>query len=152
MFRGRFQQKSDSKGRVSLPPAYRQSFSEGQTSLVITNSQYQGKRCLDVYTLDQWEKLERRVAKMPALKTEVQAFQRFYLSGGQVINIDGNSRFLIPAALRKYADLGDELVLVGMGHKFEVWPQGVWDLLCDDLAGDFESILSSVAALEHGED
>lgn len=148
VFRGRFDCKIDQKGRLSIPSAFRQAVSDPNATLVITNSQYQGRRCLDMYTLEEWEALEARIAKLPSLKAEVQAYQRFYLSGGQVVQVDKNNRILVPSGLRKYAGINEELVLVGMGKKVEVWPASVWEEMNEGLADNFDSILNAVASLE----
>lgn len=150
-FRGRFDCKLDPKGRIKLPSNYKQSLPKKETTLVITNSQYQGNRCLDVYTLGEWEKLEKRISKLSPLRAEVQAYQRFYMAGAQVVNGDAQDRLLVPQSLRKFAGLEEEVVLVGMGRKFEIWPAFRWQELYEGLAGDFDNILAAVATLD-GED
>ncbi|MCB0362376.1 MAG: hypothetical protein KDD35_06625, partial [Bdellovibrionales bacterium] len=82
-FRGRFDCKLDPKGRIKLPSLYRQSISQQESTLVITNGQYQGLRCLEVWPLEEWEVLEEKLEKMSSLRSEVQIYQRFYLSGAQ---------------------------------------------------------------------
>ena len=85
-FRGRFEIKVDPKFRLILPAPFREVVKLSSDSrMVITNSQYQGKRCLDVYPFAEWKKLETRISKLPQLKVEVQNFQRFYLSGGHPV-------------------------------------------------------------------
>ena len=144
-FRGRFEAKLDPKGRLSLPSAYRQMTSE---TLVITNSLFKGRRCLDAYHEKAWESLEARIQKLSPLKAEVQAFQRFYLSGAQVVELDTQNRVLIPQGLRQYANLESEVVLVGMGEKFEVWPRLVWQQIYEDLVLNFDENLSNLSKLE----
>ena len=148
MFRGRFECRVDQKGRLLLPTAYRQALPSKEKSLVITNSLYKGRRCLDVYSLKEWEKLEKKVAKMPSFRAEVQAYQRFYLASGQVVEADKNNRLLVPQTLRKFSDLTDEVVCVGMGHKFEIWSSDVWNQLFSGMAENFENILATIADIE----
>ena len=150
-FRGRFQCKVDQKGRMSMPKAYSEILPATEKSshnLVVTNSLFQGKKCLDVYTMEEWQKLEQKISRMPALKKEVQAYQRFYLSSGQPISADAQGRIVIPSSLRQYAGLKDEVSLVGMGHKFEVWAGDLWTDLFEDLTESYEDVLSAVADLE----
>lgn len=148
-FRGRFELKVDSKFRLSLPSEFREILSALHDSrMVITNSQYQGRRCLDVYPYFQWKKLENRIARLPQLKIEVQNFQRFYLSGGHNIEIDNQSRLLIPASLRTYAEIKSEVIVVGFSNKFEIWAQETWKGLFENLANDFSQTLSAVSELE----
>lgn len=155
-FRGRFEIKLDPKGRLSLPPAYRQSVESSRPSsdvqLIITNSRYRGKSCLHAFSLPEWEKLERRIARMSQLKTEVQAFSRFYLSGGQAVDLDSNNRILVPQSLRRFAGLDSQAVLVGLGDKFEIWSQENWSAIYDQLTENFEDTLSAVASLDLGDE
>ena len=150
MFRGRFDCKVDPKGRFILPASYREGLGKKKSEFVVTNSLSQKKRCLDVYTLADWKKLEQKIAKMPSLKKEVQAYQRFYMSGGQVVSFDSQNRLNIPQSLRAFAGLEDQIVLVGMGQKIEVWSAPTWNSMQEQMADEFEDILAVVADLEGG--
>jgi MraZ protein len=150
-FRGRFEIKLDPKGRVSLPPAFRQvlpTLPNQNPQLIVTNSRYRGKSCLHAYSLAEWERLERRIAKLSSLKQEVQAFSRFYLSGGQLVEVDGQNRILVPQSLRRFSGLDSQVVLVGLGEKFEIWSQESWTSIYEDLSESFEDTMNAVAGLE----
>lgn len=147
-FRGRFEIKMDPKGRISLPSAFRAGVGERRPRLVVTNSRYQDKSCLHAYASSDWLALEARVALLPALKPEVQAFQRFYLSGGQEVEIDGQGRILVPQSLRKFASLEETATLVGLGDKFEIWPTPAWTDVHRSLSSSFEDTLLAIARLD----
>jgi len=150
VFRGQFLAKMDAKSRLAIAASLRSSLSDG-ANLVVTKSIYMQKKCLDVYTWEAWQKLEERIAALPSLNVNIQAFQRFYLSAGQPVQLDKQNRILLPKHLKEYAALDTEVVLVGMGEKFEIWPQLTWDTLSEDLAQQFATIQAGVASLE-GED
>lgn len=143
--RGRFEIKMDDKGRMNLPSAL---FDCENMSFVVTNSQYQGHRCLDIYTKEEWEKLETRINVLSPLKKEVQAFQRFYIASGQPMDAGSQGRVLIPKGLREYAKLEDQIVIVGMGTKLEVWNLSDWQKIFDTLATDFEDTLAVIANMD----
>jgi MraZ protein len=148
-FRGRYELKVDPKFRLSLPSPFRNVLREAKSSeIIITNSQYQGKRCLDAYPIKEWQKLESKIAKLPQLKVEVQNFQRFYLSGGHLVECDGQSRVLIPPSLRTYAAIQTDVVVVGFSQKFEIWSLETWNSLFDGLAQGFEANLAVISDLE----
>ncbi len=155
LLRGRFDCKVDAKGRLSLPSALRTqlpaSSSTKPVNLVITNSLFKNRKCLDVYPEDEWKKLEKRIAALPSLKVEVQAYQRFYLSAGQPIELDGHHRMLVPQTLRKFAGIEEDIVVIGMGSKFEIWPASIWLSLQEELSQQFDDIQAAVAALEEAE-
>ena len=150
MFRGSFNCKSASKGRVKLPSAYRSHFEDIQQNFVVTNSQYQNQKCLDAYLLQDWEKLEQKISNLPGLNIEVQAFQRFYMASGQLVEPDGQGRILIPHSLRNFSNIEGQAVLIGMGKKFEIWSEEVWNGLHQGMAENFEHILNSVSQFEVG--
>ncbi|MCC6278080.1 MAG: division/cell wall cluster transcriptional repressor MraZ [Oligoflexia bacterium] len=145
-FRGRFEIKLDPKARLSLPVAYRECLKSSKDHrVVITNGQHAQRRCLDVYTFSEWKRLENQIQSLNSMAVDVQSFQRFYLSGGQVIEADGQFRVLVPQGLKHYAGLQTQIVLVGLGNKFEIWAQETWNTLFEGLANQFESTLASVS-------
>ena len=147
-FRGRFDLKLDPKGRLSLPPALRHALPTTSAQVVITNSRYQNMSCLHVYSIAQWQELERSIAKLSSLNPNVQAFQRFYLSGGQVVEVDAQNRILVPQSLRKFASLETHAIVVGMGEKLEIWSEQNWSGIFSNLTENFEDTMSAVAELQ----
>lgn len=141
-FRGRFEVKIDPKGRLSLPPSLRLS-----QSLVVTNHRLSGRNALHIYTLKEWERLEERVSAISVLDPSVQAFVRFYVSGGQIVELDGQGRLLLPASLRKFATLENDAVLVGLGDKLEVWSSTLWETLFLEMTDGFDQVQAKVANL-----
>ncbi|MBK7843706.1 MAG: division/cell wall cluster transcriptional repressor MraZ [Bdellovibrionales bacterium] len=148
VFRGRFECKIDPKGRIKIPSNYRRCMFERDSSVVITNGQYQGQRCLEICSVTEWEVLESKIGRLPSLRREVQAFRRFYLSGAHILSVDAQDRLLIPQSLRHYAGLQENAVLVGMGSKFEIWSAEAWKLLYDNMAENFGEVLEEMAALD----
>jgi MraZ protein len=147
-FRGRFDLKLDPKGRLSLPPSLRNSLPATNTQVVITNSRYQNMSCLHLYSLKEWQELERGISKLSSLDRNVQAFQRFYLSGGQVVEVDAQNRVLIPQSLRKFALLESHAIVVGMNEKLEIWSEANWSGIFSNLTENFEDTMNAVAELQ----
>lgn len=147
ILRGRAHIKLDEKGRLSWPSGFRKSFGK-TTKLFVTNTVVQGHPALDLYSPSEWLKLEKKVSKWPELKTEVQAFQRFYISSAEECSIDSQGRMLIPQHLRDYARLNEEIVLVGMGHKIEIWNAATWANLFRHMGNDLERIMGVLADLK----
>lgn len=145
---GRFEVKLDGKGRLSFPGHYRHSLNDA--TLVLTNSQHQGKRLLDIYFMKEWDELKLRMSKLSQLNPKVAAFQRFYIAGGLEAQSDKQGRFLIPKSLREFAEFDGEVVLVGLGHKMELWNKKDWDEIFQNLTNDFENTMAGIADLELG--
>jgi MraZ protein len=51
---------------------------------------------------------------------------RIFLSGASDEIPDKQGRVTIPQALRSYAGLGKELVVIGVGSRAEIWDSAAW--------------------------
>jgi MraZ protein len=127
MFRGNFEHTIDGKGRLSIPAKFRDVLTgKSNDRLVVTNFVVDGMRCLDVYPIDEWSRLEDEVRKRPKFDRRMLMFQNYYLGAACECELDAHGRILIPPGLRKYADLKRDVVLVSALEKFRVWDQDVW--------------------------
>lgn len=144
---GRSHIKIDPKGRLSLPKSFRSDLQKS-THLCITNNIYQGYRFLDMYSEADWQKFAKKVSSWPTMKPEIQAFQRFYVSSVELCELDGQGRLLIPSHLREYAKLSDDIVLVGMGAKIEIWNSKDWQSLFSHIEKDYARISDVIAEID----
>ncbi|MEH6568830.1 MAG: division/cell wall cluster transcriptional repressor MraZ [Halioglobus sp.] len=125
MFRGVQHINMDAKGRLAIPARQREpllSHCAGQVVLTIDTQ----SSCLVIYPLPEWERIEKEIQILPALKPAVKRFQRLVLGYATDLELDDNGRMLLPAPLREYARLEKKLVLVGQGNKFELWSESLW--------------------------
>src|SRR3989338_979443 len=148
MFRGKYEHNIDPKGRLSIPSKFREYLKEREeNTLIITNSISNGEKYLDVYPLYRWEEIEKKVSTLSQIKSEVQNFQRYYLSSATDCNLDKNGRILIPPSLRSYSKIDREVVLVGMAHKMELWARDKWEAIFKKAEEDFEKIMLTLSEL-----
>lgn len=123
MFRGRFEHLIDSKGRLSIPSKFRETLNERYDSrLVITTYD----NCLIAYPFAEWQVLEEKVASMPEFKKDTKAFLRFFYSSAADCAIDKLGRILVPQALRDYARLEKDVILIGALKHVEIWSKTLW--------------------------
>jgi len=115
----------DAKGRLAMPARQREplhSESAGQVVITIDTQ----SPCLAVYPLPEWERIEKEIQDLPALKPAVKRFQRLMLGYATDLELDSSGRLLLPQPLRDYAQLDKKLVLVGQGNKLELWSETLW--------------------------
>jgi MraZ protein len=67
------------------------------------------------------------MASLSQVRPEVQAFQRFLVSGAQECAIDRQGRILLPQHLRQHAGLEREVVIAGVGPRIEIWDRSRLD-------------------------
>ena len=125
MFRGRFFNVMDDKGRITIPPRYREILRERREEhLIVTN--------LDGYLIafpqSEWEVIEERLSQLSILDKKFRSFQRFFVSGAYECPFDRQGRILVPPSLREYAKLDKDVVLAGAVRCFEIWDRQQWDL------------------------
>ena len=125
MFRGVQHINMDAKGRLAMPARQREPLQSESAGRVVITIDTQSS-CLAIYTLPEWERIEKEIQDLPALKPAVKRFQRLMLGYATDLELDGNGRMLLPQPLREYARLDKKLVLVGQGNKLELWSEALW--------------------------
>ena len=138
MFKGTYRHRIDAKGRVPVPAAFRRVLgATGEDRLVATMLD----QCLAVYPESEWERLEAQLRQLPSFSRDVKALTRLLASRAVDCELDVQGRILLPAALRKAADLADETVVVGVVDRFELWAPARWD----DFLSESERLLDDVS-------
>ena len=133
MFRGISQLNLDVKGRLAVPAKYRDALLERCGGhLIITGD---ADRCLLVYPLPDWELIQQKLEGLSNLDPRVRELQRRLIGFAVDVDMDGAGRVLISPALREYAELDKEVVLVGQGKKFELWNKANWEQMISGTRG-----------------
>jgi MraZ protein len=126
VFRGSNEINMDAKGRMAVPSRYRDALlAQGDGQLVATIDIED--RCLFLYPLPAWQEIETQIARLPTFNPDTRRLQRLLIGHARELELDGNGRVLIPPELRSYAGLEKQVVLVGQGHRFELWSTDNWN-------------------------
>lgn len=127
MLIGSYAQKIGPRYRVALPSKFRQILGK---KIILTRG-YEG--CLLVVPHKSWQELLATVAKGPFVSRAVRDTTRFLLGSAFEIELDAQGRFILPEALRTYAEIGkampagrQEAVFVGLGRWVEIWDSLQW--------------------------
>jgi MraZ protein len=84
-------------------------------------------RGLSAYTFEEWKKIETKVISMAEKSGNIRRFRRVFIGGAFECSCDKQGRVLIPRALRLYAEIEKEVVLVGVLDHFEIWSRENWE-------------------------
>ena len=129
MFRGNNEINLDAKGRLAIPARYRDALmNQCEGSLVVTIDIKD--KCLFIYPLPEWEKIEDQIASLPTFNDTTRRLQRLLIGHARDVELDGNGRINIPPELRKYAQVDKKAMLVGQRHRFELWSLDNWNDHC----------------------
>ena len=114
MFRGVNQVNLDSKGRIAIPTRYREELrSDADSHMVVTVNITD--RCLWLYTLPEWERIEADVTALPSFDNRAAKLKRFFIGQATEADMDASGRLLLPPPLREFAQLEKRIVLAGQG-------------------------------------
>ena len=120
----------DTKGRIVIPARYRdllRQSSEGE--MVITKDpQYPA---LMIYPGKLWHEISSKFEALGGLNPKVRSIQWKILGNASVTEFEVTDRMnlLIPQILRSFAGLvlKEQVALIGMGSKFELWNLENWE-------------------------
>jgi MraZ protein len=115
-FLGAYDYSMDERGRVPLPPRYRDAFAHG---LVL--SQGSPDPCLRVYTLESFEAQASQYTSEPAIRRRGRLVRRGFFPRSFPAEMDRQGRVLVPPQLRRYADLEGNVIVAGAGEWLEIW-------------------------------
>src|ERR1700759_3544811 len=130
MFLGTHAPKLDEKGRLFLPAKYREELSGG---LVITKGQ---ERCLYVFPEAEFQRITDALRTAPVTAKAVRDYSRVFFASASDEVPDKQGRITIPPALRNYAGLSRDCVVIGANTRLEIWDTQAWDTY---LAGQEDS-------------
>ena len=118
MFRGNHPARVDEKGRLKVPAEFKRVIDEKYGNQFYITS-LDGK-VAQVYPFEEWERIEQKLAGLsnfnPA-KKKLLTRTNYY---GQVVEIDGQGRLLIPSLLRDSANIKGEVAVMGNLTHLEV--------------------------------
>ena len=132
----------DEKGRVNLPSKLRKYVSpEANETFVITRG---FEKCLFVYPVDEWNKLEDNLRNLSSYDPEHRLFIRALLELASESQLDAQARLSIPQELREYASIQDAVRIIGTLDKIELWNPHVYDDYKNTQPESYESIAARV--------
>lgn len=135
MFLGNYVQKLDiKKGRTAVPVKFRQLLGK---KAIITQGY---ERSLILVSSLSWSKVIEDVVNKSFLSGASRQTDRFLLGNAFKIRFDKQGRFIVPKALRNYANLNKEIIFVGVGNRIEIWNKQSWQKQQKYLTGNIAQI------------
>ncbi len=138
-FSGKYYYTVDPKGRIIIPAPFREIISANYSpKLYIVNAAFD--KCLHLYPLEEWSRLEEKVRAMPKMDEAVKFFMRRVIASAVEAELDKQGRVLIPAAHREDSGINGEIVIVGQIEKIELWDRKEWDAMVDPARIDKKAV------------
>jgi MraZ protein len=125
VFLGTHTPRLDEKGRLFLPAKYREELAPG---LVLTKGQ---ERCLYVFPEAEFERITEALRAAPVTAKAVRDYSRVFFASASDEVPDKQGRITIPPALREYAALQRDCVVIGANTRLEIWDAEAWGVYLD---------------------
>ena len=138
MFLGTHTPRLDEKGRLFLPAKYREELARG---LVLTKGQ---ERCLYVFPEAEFGRITEALRTAPVTAKAVRDYSRVFFASASDEMPDKQGRITIPPALREYAALQRDCVVIGANTRLEIWDAAAWEAYLDQQEDAFSEASEEV--------
>jgi MraZ protein len=138
VFLGTHSPRLDEKGRLFLPAKFRDELAEG---VVITKGQ---ERCLYVFPMAEFRRVTEAMSQAPVTQKTVRDYSRVFFASASDEVPDKQGRITVPPALREYAGLTRDCVVIGANTRVEVWDAAAWETYLADREQAFSDLEEEV--------
>lgn len=139
MLLGQFDGKVGERSRVAFPKKFRDELGD---KLIITQG-FEGS--LIVVSEVGWKALLEGTDGLPFTSSSARETQRFLLGRATFVELDEKGRFILPDYLRRYAEIGSEIVFLGISRYVEVWSKPKWEKYHMELAKNIGTITEKLS-------
>ena len=120
MLLGQYNGKIDEKNRTAMPKKLREILGE---KLIITKGY---ENSLIIVSEEGWKALLEGTEGKPFIQSEARETQRFLLGGASFAQLDSKGRFILPAYLREFGKITNEVIFLGLSRYAELWDKKRW--------------------------
>ncbi|MDF7641200.1 division/cell wall cluster transcriptional repressor MraZ [Bifidobacterium sp. ESL0784] len=135
---GTYTPKIDQKGRMALPAKMRAQLGTG---MVMARGQ---EKCVYLLPQTEFRRIAARIQRASMGNKATRSYLRVFLSGAVEGEPDKQGRVLVPQNLRSYAGLGNDIVVIGVGTRAEIWNKESWDAYLADQEEGYSDIADDV--------
>lgn len=139
-FRGHSHRSLDEKGRLIFPPDFRDRICEASPDGRVVLTLFEGH--VIGMTPEQWEETEQELDKIKNPSRALKNLIRVLYAGYEEVALNKQGRIQLPAHLRKSGKLYKDVVLMGVGKRFEIWGAEQFEDLLEDTQDDVADELS----------
>ncbi len=142
MVLGQYESSIGEKNRIGFPKKFREQFGD---KLIIT---FGYENSLIIVSEEGWKSLLEGTEGKPFIHSEARDTQRFLLGGATSVELDSKGRFVIPAYLRDFGKIQNEVVFLGIDRYVELWDKKRWEEYRKNLEKNIESIARKLTESE----
>ena len=133
----------DNKGRIIVPVSLkRQLLPFADKKFVVKRSVHE--TCLELYVMDEWNKLRMKVSNLNPFKKKHAEFIRNFFAGVKEVEMDSTGRILIAKDLLAYSGISKDVTIASVGKKIEIWDKASYESKIADTGTTFGELAEEV--------
>lgn len=143
LFLGRHDYSMDERGRVPIPPKFREALVRG---VILTYGT--PDHCVRAYPADTFEEQANLFLNEPGMGRQGRVLRRALFARAYPAELDRQGRVLVPPPLRRFAGLEGSVVVVGTGEFMEIWDSTSFDETLTEEEEEFELAVENIVQLK----
>ena len=120
LFLSNFENKMDSKGRISVPAGFRAALNAEQFAGVVLYRSFTNK-CIEGLAMSRMEKMANATDQMGVFDQELDDLSAMLFADARALQFDSAGRIMLPTDLAEHAGIKDNAIFVGRGNSFQIW-------------------------------
>ena len=120
LFLSSYENRLDTKGRISVPASFRASVMNENFAGVVLYRSFTNN-CIEGMTMSRMEQMANATDKMGVFDSELDDLSAMLFADARPLAFDVTGRVVIPADLLEHAGIKDTAVFVGRGNSFQIW-------------------------------
>lgn len=136
---GTYPRSLDDKMRVAIPKQIRDALADSK--LYVTPGT---DNALVIYTGEVLEQIGALLGSQSQAAKETRAFSRLFFAQAQPVELDKQGRMRIPVELANLAKFSNEVVVVGVRDRLEIWDAGSWTNFIEATQPSYDELAEKV--------
>ena len=120
LFLSSYENRLDTKGRISVPATFRAALSSEQFAGVVLYRSFTNN-CIEGLSMSRLTQLAAATDKMGVFDNKLDDLTAMLFADARQLQFDVTGRIMIPADLLAHAGITDTAVFVGRGNSFQIW-------------------------------
>ena len=120
LFLSCYENRLDTKGRISVPAAFRSSLNNENFAGVVLYRSFT-HNCIEGLPMSRMEKIANATDKIGIFDGELDDISALVFADARPLAFDVTGRIIIPSDLLKHANIYETALFVGRGNSFQIW-------------------------------
>ena len=120
LFLSSYENRLDTKGRISVPASFRASLNNDDFAGVVLYRSFTNK-CIEGLSMTRMQQLATATDKMGVFDNSLDDLSAMLFADARPLQFDVTGRIVIPNDLLEHAGIRDTALFVGRGNSFQIW-------------------------------